>query len=130
MAKEKKIAGHVIFLGYQKDIARVMRLIDIFTLSSLWEGLPRVLVQAALMELPIVTFDVEGAWEVVKENRNGFIVPMRDVDLFADRLNFLIENPETAKEMGKYGRNVVTDDWDADVMVRKITDVYENLLST
>jgi len=130
MAKEKNIAGHVIFLGYQENIARVMRLIDIFTLTSLWEGLPRVLVQAALMELPIVTFDVEGAWEVVKENKHGFIVPTCDVDLFAERVNFFIENPETAKEMGKYGRNVVTNDWDADVMVRKITAVYENLLAS
>jgi len=130
MVKEKNIAGHVIFLGYQENIARVMRLIDIFTLTSLWEGLPRVLVQAALMEIPIVTFDVEGAWEVVKENKNGFIVPTCDVDLFAERLTFFIENPEIAKEMGKQGRNVVTEDWDVDVMVRKITDVYENLLTS
>ena len=82
------------------------------------------------MEIPIVTFDVEGAWEVVKENKNGFIVPTCDVDLFAERLTFFIENPEIAKEMGKQGRNVVTEDWDVDVMVRKITDVYENLLTS
>lgn len=128
--RQNQLSDHVIFLGFRRDVPRIMRIMDIFTLTSLWEGLPRVLVQAALMQLPVVTFDVEGAWEVVKENENGFIVPVADVDQLAERLKFLIDNPDLAKVMGKRGRDFVSSKWDTSEMVNKITQLYESTISS
>ena len=55
------LADRVVFAGYRSDVADAISVFDVATLTSLWEGLPRVLVQYSLLEKPIVTFEVEGS---------------------------------------------------------------------
>ena len=62
------LSGRVHFLGFRNDVEKVIAAFDIFALTSLWEGLPRVLVQAAALEKPIVTFNIEGASEMALRN--------------------------------------------------------------
>ncbi len=126
--KRFNLQKNVIFAGYWKDVGRIISLYDIFVLTSLWEGLPRVLVQAALAEKPIVTFEVEGAWEVVKEGVNGYIVPSKNVEKLTDRLSLLVSDLRTAKKMGGQGRNIVGNNWDVNVMVKNTSHVYKKLL--
>lgn len=128
MAREFNIDKSVMFLGHRKDIEDVICALDIFVLTSLWEGLPRVLVQAAALGKPIVTFDVEGAREVIHQNKSGFIVPLRDVEKLVESIAYLIDNPKKARIMGSWGRTIVNGEWDKDVMVRKISHLYDELL--
>ncbi len=116
--------GNVIFLGHRNDIEQVMSAIDIFVLTSLWEGLPRVLVQAAALGKPIVTFDIEGAQELVKNKVNGFVVPLKDTDSLREKCEYLINDIDKAKDMGKLGQSYVTEDWMIEKMVEQIEKVY------
>jgi len=125
-----KLADAIKFLGYRSDIAKIISLFDVFLLTSLWEGLPRVLVQAALLGKPIVTFDVEGAREVVKDGVNGSVVPLRDVDFLAQKLLMIIENLDLARDMGSRGYEIVGDYWAAKTMIAKTKQVYEELMAT
>ncbi len=119
------LAGRVVFAGYREDVARAIAAFDIAVLTSLWEGLPRVLVQYALLEKPIVTFDVEGAREVVEEGGSGWVVPSRDVAALAARLRPLLADPCLRAACGRRGRERVGSRWDADRMVARLEELYD-----
>lgn len=114
----------VFFLGHRSDLPRVLAAADISVLTSLWEGLPRVLVQSAAAGKPILTFDVEGAWEVVREGLTGFIVPSRDVEAFTARLDRLLRDRVLARTLGEAGRAQVNSQWSVETMVERLDRLY------
>jgi len=123
------IADIVSFLGHRHDLPKVLAASDISVLTSLWEGLPRVLVQSAAAGKPILTFDVEGAWEVVREGRNGFVVPSRDVDTFTVRLDTLLSQHARARALGEAGPGEVTQRWTVETMLERLDDLYQRWTS-
>jgi glycosyltransferase involved in cell wall biosynthesis len=130
---EKKVScnnleDQVIFTGYRTDIAEVMATFDILVLTSLWEGLPQVLVQGVAVGKPIVTFDVEGAREVVKNGLNGFVVPLKDVSSLVQKLDYLLLDLEQARAMGRAGKTLIDDSWSVETMVRQTDALYQRLL--
>jgi len=128
MIRNAGLKDNFLLLGYRDDVEKIIAISDLVVLASLWEGLPRVLVQAAAVGKPIVTFAIEGAWEVVKEDLNGYIVDIGDVPRFAERIIEIIDDPEKARIMGKKGREIIGDEWDVDVMVKNVDNLYSELL--
>lgn len=126
--QNRGLRDHVLFTGYRTDIAEVVATFDILALTSLWEGLPQVLVQAAAVGKPIVTFDVEGAREVVKDGVNGFIVPLKDVNQLVERIDYLLSDLDRARQMGLRGRELVDDSWSVEAMVQQTDALYQRLL--
>lgn len=129
LCKKMGIEDHVIFAGYREDVEDVISASDIIALTSLWEGLPRVMVQSASLGKPLISFETEGARELIKNELNGFVVPLKDVDQLSDKLFFLLKEPARAKKMGEEGRKFVTNDWDKNIMVQQIEAVYQKLLN-
>jgi len=129
LAQSLRIADKVHFLGHRKDIEDVMSAMDVFVLSSLWEGLPQVLVQAAALGRPIVSFDAEGAKEIVHGGENGFVVPRGDENALTESLAYLTANPKRAKQMGLLGRRFIGEEYDKEIMVRRIDKLYRELLA-
>jgi glycosyltransferase involved in cell wall biosynthesis len=127
MAAALGIGDRVVFAGYRADVARAMSAFDVAVLTSLWEGLPRVLVQYSLLEKPIVTFAVEGAHEVVDHGRSGYVVPLRDVDALVDRLRPLVASRGLRAELGRRSRERVEGRWDVEIMVDRIRQVYDEV---
>jgi glycosyltransferase involved in cell wall biosynthesis len=77
-AESLGIKGQVRFLGLRRDVPELMSAADAYVMSSAWEGLPMVLLEAASSGLPIVATDVGGNREVVVDGENGLLVPARD----------------------------------------------------
>jgi glycosyltransferase involved in cell wall biosynthesis len=121
------LADRFTFAGYRADIASVISTFDVAVLTSLWEGLPRVLVQYALLEKATVTFDVEGAREIVEDGFSGWIVERQDVDELADRLRRLTVNPEEREALGRRARQRVEQHWNVDLMVERISNLYDDV---
>jgi glycosyltransferase involved in cell wall biosynthesis len=94
-------------LGWRRDIAEILAATDIFCLTSLWEGLPRVLPQAMIMGIPIVATKVDGTPEAVIDGVNGFLVEPHDVKGMAENIIYLLNHAEKAVEMGKQGKGMV-----------------------
>ena len=88
-----------------------------------------MLVQSAAAGKPILTFDVEGAWEVVREGRNGFIVPSRDVAAFSARLEQLLDDRAQARVLGEAGRDQVSSQWTVETMLDRLDRMYQRLTS-
>lgn len=123
------IADRTVFTGYRRDVERMFAMADIVVLTSLWEGLPRVLVQAAAAGRPVVTFACDGAREVVHEGVNGHVVPMRDVSAVGGALNTLVHNEALRHSMGAAGRTLVNESWRVEAMVTQIDTLYRRLLT-
>jgi glycosyltransferase involved in cell wall biosynthesis len=114
-------------LGWRRDIPEILAATDIFALTSLWEGLPRVLPQAMAMGIPIVATGVDGTPEAVIHGVNGFVTKPRDTRGMAERIIYLLDHPKEAKNMGKQGKKMVGE-FDIWKMVRKQEDLYLKLL--
>lgn len=128
LSQALKVDDRVWFLGHRFDIEDVISAMDVFVLTSLWEGLPQVLVQAAALGRPIVTFDIEGAKEVVQPGENGFVIAKGDVTALIKALEYLINDRPKATQMGESGRKYVTIDYDKEVMISQINALYQNLI--
>ena len=127
-AKQLGLEDKIIFTGYRKDVEKLMDIMDIFVLSSLREGLPRVLVQAAAVGVPSVDFNVDGVPEIVKDGYNGFLVKPRDVNQLADKVIRYIDNRELIELHGQNGRNFVNGKWSIENMVNQVDEIYQILI--
>lgn len=123
-AAELGVLDKVIFTGYRSDIADMISIFDVAVLTSMREGLSQFLVQAALMAKPIVTFAVEGAWEVVKDGVNGYIVPVKSVNTLSDRICKLVNDEGLRSEMGERSRHVIGNSRTVDNMINQIDELY------
>lgn len=124
--RERGLEPRVHLLGLRRDVPRLLRALDVFALSSRWEGLPRVFPQAMAAGLPIVATRVQGAEEVVNEGENGRLVDVGDVETLARRLRELADDPARAKAMGAAGARRV-EEFSATTMVRALERLYEEL---
>lgn len=93
------LSGSVEFLPTTKDVLAMYRQASIYAMSSRFEGLPLVLIEAQSMGLPIVSFDcLTGPAEIVEDGRNGILVPPLDVEALAEALLSLIRDDRRRKE--------------------------------
>jgi glycosyltransferase involved in cell wall biosynthesis len=115
-------------LGWRRDIAEILAATEIFCLTSLWEGLPRVLPQAMAMGIPIVATDVDGTPEAVIHNVNGFVTKPRDTKAMAKRIIYLLDHPDEARDMGRQGKKMVRE-FDIRQMIKEQDDLYLKVLS-
>jgi glycosyltransferase involved in cell wall biosynthesis len=127
-AKELNLEKNVIFTGYRKDVEKLMALMDIFVLTSLREGLPRVLVQAAAVGMPLVAFNIDGIPEIIKDNYNGFLVNPRDIEQLTNRIIKYMDNEELVLFHGQKGRELVKGKWSIEDMVKKTNQIYNYLV--
>lgn len=85
----------------------VYRAADVYALTSVYEGVPRVLQEAGAAGLPLVAMESAGARAVVVDGENGYLIPQGDVETFARRVLALLRAPEQARAMGERGRALV-----------------------
>lgn len=121
------IAAQTILTGLRRDVPELMAAFDVFVLSSLWEGLPRVLPQAMASGLPIVCTAADGSAEAIEEGVNGFLVGKGETAVLADRVGQLLADGELRRRMGENGR-ARAPEFSAEKMVREIDALYQSLL--
>lgn len=114
----------IVFAGYQPNVPAYLAASDIFVFTSLREGLPRVIVEAALMRLPVVCFEVEGANEVIVNKESGFIVPQYDETAFVSALEHLILQPALRAAFAEKAFQHVVEEWDKSNMVLQLREIY------
>ena len=120
-------SGVVKWLGERADIAQLLAESHIAVLPSYREGLPKSLIEAAAVGRPIVTTDVPGCREVVKDGENGFLVPARDAKKLAVAIQKLINNPKLLTSMGKKSRLMAEQEFSIQQIVEQTLKLYETL---
>lgn len=127
LAEKLNIRDKIHFLGWRKDIPEVINALDIFILTSLWEGLPQVILQAMMASKPVIANAVDGSKEVVVHGVNGYLVPPGCPHLIAQKIIELINNPSKRNEMGKRGKAGIYPEFSLERMLNKITVVFQDL---
>jgi glycosyltransferase involved in cell wall biosynthesis len=119
----------VKWIGPRSDVADVLSVSDAFVLPSyLREGIPRVLFEAGALKLPIVTTDMPGCRETVRDGWNGFLIPPRDSQAIARALEALLEAPERRREMGRNSLQLVQERFELSIVAREYAEVYRDAL--
>lgn len=123
--------GVVEWWGFQEDMPAVFAEMHIVCSPTFYrEGVPKVLIEAAACERPIVTTDMPGCREIVRDGENGLLVPPKDAEALASALNELIESKERRTEMGQRGREIVRKEFSVEQVVAETLDVYDQMTGT
>jgi len=125
--RQSGLGERLRMLGWRRDVDAIIPCLDVLVLTSLWEGLPRVLPQAMAAGRPVVAYRVDGVPEAVTEGVTGHLVAPGDYAGAAARIVSLLVDPARAATMGAAGRARVGE-FDADLMVRAQETLYERLL--
>jgi glycosyltransferase involved in cell wall biosynthesis len=129
--REQELERHVVFLGQvpPDEVPVALSAFDVLAHTSVHEGLARVLPQGVLSGLPVVSFDLDGAAEVVREGANGYLVPPRDTDALTVRLELLVRDPTLRERLGGVGADEIREEFSIAAMVRKLDALYRDLAS-
>jgi glycosyltransferase involved in cell wall biosynthesis len=124
LTQELDLAEHVFFLGYQKDMVEFLRNIDMFVLSSHYEGFGLVLVEAMAAGLPVVATNVGGVGEVVVDGKTGVVVPSGQEDELVMGMEYILDHPNLAYEYGQNGRHHAMEKFSQEQMLRRHLLLY------
>jgi glycosyltransferase involved in cell wall biosynthesis len=102
--RRRDLEGSVTFTGFEHDVPGFLGTLDVFLLSSLWEGFGNVILEAGAARLPTVALDLSSNPETVLDGTTGFLVPPDDVQAFADRVALLAEDEDLRARMGAAAR--------------------------
>ncbi len=123
--KANGVEDHFKLLGFRQDVHEILPLFDVFTLPSLYEGLPNVVLEAMACGLPVVATPVDGTKEAVIDSETGILVPVGDVKELAENLLKVISNNDLKSKLGTAGRKRVEDEFSLDGQVKKFETLYE-----
>lgn len=115
-------------LGFRADVPEILPILDVFALSSRWEGLGRALTEAMIMSRPVAVTAVNGVPEIVTHQETGLLSPPEAPEELAHNILWLLEHPDEAQKMGKRARERVVPAFSAQRMVEQIEALYEHLL--
>lgn len=124
------LSGRVAFAGLigPDEVPAAIHAMDVLVHTSLREGLARVLPQALISGVPVISYDVDGAREVVVNDETGVLLPPKDVDGLTRELRRLLADAGLRERLGRTGRQRFTHQFDKAVMVRGIEEVYTELV--
>ncbi|HEY7659045.1 MAG TPA: glycosyltransferase family 4 protein [Actinomycetota bacterium] len=119
------LGDRIRFLGWVADLARLYAAIDVVVLTSLSEGTPVALIEAAAAGKPVVATDVGGVAEVVLDGRTGILVPSGDAEAIALGVLSILEDDEMRTGMGQAGRAVAAERHSPEVAAAEMHALYE-----
>jgi len=129
LANELELEDKVRFLGVRRDVPDLMNAADAYVMSSAWEGMPMVLLEAEACGLPVVATDVGGNSEVILNNKSGYIVPPGDSEALAAAMVKMMSLPEAERRaMGRAGRAHIEANYSLERVVDQWEALYRQLL--
>jgi glycosyltransferase involved in cell wall biosynthesis len=121
------IQERVKIISVRKDIWQYYALMDVFVLTSLWEGLPYAILEAMAMSKPVVATDISGCRDIVVDGKTGLLVPPRDDRAIAGAILKLLADAPLRKRMGEQGRQLVEQKYRIESKIKELEKTYERL---
>lgn len=123
---ELDLQGRFFLLGYRDDVNKIMPILTLTVLSSLWEGLPVVFQEAMSAGKPIIANDVDGARDVVIDGETGYLVTPHQPQEMAERILYLLNNDAICNQMGLTAQRY-SERFSGEQMVENIASMYREL---
>lgn len=129
--REMGLVDRVRFVGLVRpdEVPSILCGFDLLVHASRWEGLPRAVVQALLTEVPAISFDNDGAPEVVIHGQTGLLVPLGSVDRLSAAIVELAQDPSRRRQLGNAGRGLCLVEFDWRRMVEQLEALYLRMVA-
>jgi len=118
------LQDRVRLLGVRDDLERLVQAADVFVLSSLWEGLPLVMLEAMAAACPVAAYAIEGTRDILDDGRTGLLAPKGDAPALARGLGQWLEQPENRRRVGEAGRRLVEQRYSFGGVLERLEDLY------
>jgi len=118
----RKLNENIELLGFVDDIPNFMGRIDIFVSTAIWEGFGFVLAEAMVAKKPVLAFDMSSNPELIKDGKNGFLIPSKNTNVFADKIQELIGNEMLRKKMGEEAYRFAESNFETKKQFQKLLD--------
>lgn len=129
LSRAKGLAGKLAFTGVRDDISRLLSATDVYVKPGVVEGFIGITVLEALgLAKPVVAFDTEDVKLALTDGQTGLIVPNGEVPMLADRIVYLLRNPDVGARLGEAGQQVVMERFDFGVLARRLEEFYQGVL--
>lgn len=128
LAKELRINDSVYFLGFKGNVADVLSGLDVFALSSEYEGLPISMLEAMVMKVPVVVTPVGGIPWVIKNEYNGLLCECKDVIQMANAFYRLYKDNSFSHSIAEAGYRSIIEEFSYKKMAEQYFSVYEKLI--
>ena len=127
LARDLGLEKTVIFVGYRSDVSEVLAALDVVVSTSSFEGSPLALLEAMAAARPIVATAVGGVPDLIEDGVHGLLVSPGDSHEVSEAVASLLEQPERGRRMGEAARERQRREFDIDVIVRRLEDLYVDL---
>jgi glycosyltransferase involved in cell wall biosynthesis len=129
LATERGLSGRLAFTGVREDVARLLSATDVYVKPGVVEGFIGITVLEALsLGKPVVAFDTEDVKLALTDGETGLIAANGDVHRLADRILYLLHNPQVGERLGRAGQQVVMERFDFGVLARRLEEFYQGVL--
>ena len=123
------LQNKIVLTGFRNDVPKLMRRFTVFCLTSNYEGLPNVLLEAMAASCPVVATRVQGVAEIVRDGVNGLLVEPGDVEGFGRSVETILKDPHLGNRLGKAGREIVERLFGCGQLALRLTNLYLEALS-
>ncbi|MFH0910970.1 MAG: glycosyltransferase family 4 protein [Planctomycetota bacterium] len=127
--REMKLVDTIRFLGEVKDPVRFYRALDVFVLTSLWEGMPYTILEAQASGLPVVATSTTGACALIEPGITGTLAPVKDVEALASAVCTYLSDPLLRSRIGQNARRQVLEHFTVEQWADSLCRVYRSLLA-
>jgi glycosyltransferase involved in cell wall biosynthesis/ribosomal protein S18 acetylase RimI-like enzyme len=124
-----RVGDALVYAGWRKDVRDLLSIMDVFVLPSWREGVPRSAIEAAAMGRPLVLTDVRGCREVVRNNVDGILVPVRDPEALAAGILRVLEDQPLRARLGSAARARALSRFDEQRVKDSIVTHYRRLMA-
>jgi glycosyltransferase involved in cell wall biosynthesis len=126
LSTEMGLDSRVTFMGAREDMGRILAAIDLLTLTSDFEGLPNVVMEAMAASRPVVATDLGGCRELIVDGVTGFLVPLGDPGAMAQRLFQVLSLPDRGRSLGTAGSQRIRSEFNIAAMVERFESLFLN----
>jgi len=132
LAHRLGVGRHVKFLGYRQHsyLPYYYNVADVYVLPSLDENWSNTLMEAICCEVPVVATDVGGNSILIKDGQTGFLVPPRNVEVLADRILYVLDNPKMAKKLALQAKCILKSYYDDVAKLKSYEEVIYDLVGS
>ena len=128
IVKEKNLQSHIFFAGHQTDVQKYLAASDLFVLCSLVEGVPGVILEAAIQKVPSLASNVGGVNEVIRNGFSGVLIDDNNADEFANEIHQLLTNDPERIRLGLNAFEFVKGHFSIQKCATDFEDLYYSLI--
>jgi glycosyltransferase involved in cell wall biosynthesis len=130
LISDMALGDRVKFINWRDDVLAVIGAADIIVHPVLQEGMPAVVIEALMMERPLVVTDVTGVRDLVGNSKHGILIPPANADALHAAISWTVNNLDQARKRAKAGRQFVIEYLDAERVAREYFNIYRRVMKT